>query len=47
MTESRCSRCLVVMSVPLEEHSKHDSEVMFRADRWSQDVGWAPGPSDA
>ena len=22
-------------------------EVMSRADRWSQDVGWAPGPSDA
>jgi GrpB-like predicted nucleotidyltransferase (UPF0157 family) len=22
-------------------------EVMARADRWSQDVGWAPGPSDA
>jgi GrpB-like predicted nucleotidyltransferase (UPF0157 family) len=21
-------------------------EVMSRADRWSQDVGWAPGPSD-
>ena len=22
-------------------------EVMGRADRWSQDVGWTPGPSDA
>jgi GrpB-like predicted nucleotidyltransferase (UPF0157 family) len=22
-------------------------EVMSRADRWSQNVGWAPGPSDA
>jgi GrpB-like predicted nucleotidyltransferase (UPF0157 family) len=22
-------------------------EVMSRADRWSQEVGWAPGPSDA
>src|SRR5262249_13114688 len=22
-------------------------EIMFRADRWSQHVGWAPGPSDA
>ena len=22
-------------------------EVLSRADRWSQDVGWAPGPSDA
>jgi GrpB-like predicted nucleotidyltransferase (UPF0157 family) len=22
-------------------------EVMARADRWSQEVGWAPGPSDA
>lgn len=22
-------------------------ELMFRADRWSQAVGWAPGPSDA
>ena len=22
-------------------------EIMARADRWSQEVGWAPGPSDA
>jgi GrpB-like predicted nucleotidyltransferase (UPF0157 family) len=22
-------------------------EIMTRADRWSQKVGWAPGPSDA
>ena len=22
-------------------------EVMYRADRWSQEIGWQPGPSDA
>jgi GrpB-like predicted nucleotidyltransferase (UPF0157 family) len=22
-------------------------QIMVKADRWSQDTGWAPGPSDA